>query len=165
MYDFRCKLISLDTSSKQTGYSVFLDAVYHKSGIIENNCSLTGNIALEEMTKAIFSFLDSENPDIVVAELPVMERNAKTQRMLSILFGAVYGWCIYNNKFFYHFSPPEWRKLIEVEKPKSKKRESWKTWSLDTVNKLFSIETKFDDQADAMLIGQAYINLFTENKE
>jgi hypothetical protein len=85
--------------------------------------------------------------------------------MLSILFGAVYGWCIYNKKFFYHFSPPEWRKLIEVEKPKSKKRESWKTWSLDTVNKLFSIETKFDDQADAMLIGQAYINLFTENKE
>lgn len=153
--EYKCKLISLDTSTKQTGYSVFLDAVYKKSGVIKNNCSQSGDIALEEMAKSIFSFLDLENPDIVVAELPVMERNAKTQRTLSTLYGMVYGWCVYNRKFFFHFSPSEWRSLIKVEQPKQKKREAWKQWSLDTVKSLFNVNTKQDDRADAILIGQA----------
>ena len=153
--DYNCKLISLDTATKQTGYSVFLDAVYKKSGVLKTNCSLSGNMALEEMAKVIFSFLDSENPDIIVAEIPMMERNAKTQRSLTTLYGMVYGWCLHNNKFFFGFAPSEWRSLIKVEQPKQKKREVWKQWSLDTVKALFNVNTKQDDRADAILIGQA----------
>lgn len=162
MSDYNCKLVSLDTATKQTGYSVFLDATYNKSGIIKIDQSKSGDIALTEMAKAIFSFLDKQNPDIVVVETPMVERNAKTQRSLTILYGMVYGWCIYHEKFFFSFPPSEWRSLIKVEQPKQKKREVWKQWSLDTVKTLFDINTKQDDRADAILIGQAYIELFTE---
>lgn len=88
--------------------------------------------------------------------MTVVARNVQAQRLLTIILGAVYGWCVTNNIYFKMLRPSEWRALISKEK-KGRDRHALKKWSIDTVKKLFNIDVT-DDESDAILIGQAYIN-------
>lgn len=64
----KCKLIALDTSIQKTGFSVFEDGVYKKSGVLKQDRKVSGDEALYCESKKILDFLKAENPDIVVVE-------------------------------------------------------------------------------------------------
>ena len=76
-----------------------------------------------------------------------------------MILGAVLGKCLEIKADYCSLRPTEWRKLIDSGK-KPNKREELKKWSKQKVLELFDIDNINDDVSDAILIGQAYINMF-----
>ena len=151
------KLLSLDTSTSSSGWALFVNGKYRDSGVIDLRKVKNTSDRLKTMIIKLRALIDHYSPAVVVIETPVVVRNPLTQRMLSMIFGIVYGKCAEDEIEFYELRPTEWRKLIDSGK-KPKKREELKEWSKQKVKDLFNINVT-DDESDAILIGQAYINM------
>lgn len=157
----KCILIGLDTSTSSTGFSIFENGELLSYFAIDmQKEKLTSEKKFDEMTRRVFENLNKYSPDIVVCELTSMTRNAVTQRTLTLLLGAVKGWCIMNNVFCHFFRASEWRKLVKNKDEKlPRKRVELKQWSIDKTRLLFNIDVNSNDISDAILIGKAYINM------
>ena len=156
-----CKLISMDTSSNSTGVAIFVDGTLSHHFLIDLKKIKNTEERMSEMVKQIYKIIADEEPDIIVTEMTVVTRNAQAQRNLTMILGAIYGKCIDNNIWYHSFRPTEWRSLIDTDKkPKGRKREDYKEWSINVVKEKYNIEEK-DDVCDAILLGRAYVNKFT----
>jgi len=113
---------------------------------------------MEQMISEIYRLIECYSPTVVVTEMTVVVRNPAVQRMLTMILGAVYGNCVVNDIDYYSLRPTEWRKLIDPGK-KPKKRDELKEWSKQKVFELYGIDNVTDDVSDAILIGQAYVNM------
>lgn len=158
-----CITLALDISMHSTGYALFKNGSYLRSGVLKCDENKQSDERLYTMSKLILDRIGAWEPDIVVVEQSVMTCNADTFRKLSVLIGVVFGNCIVRDADFYQFTPSEWRSLISKEK-KPRKREELKQWDLEQANRLMTnhIVVTSDDEADAILIGQAYMNLWKE---
>lgn len=157
-----CKLISLDTSTSSTGYAVYISGKLHRYNLIDFKRIKNTDERIKEMILKIYEIIETENPQIIVAEMTVVTRNAQAQRNLTMILGAIQGKCLENNIFFSLLRPTEWRKLVNNEKEKlPRKREELKQWSKQKVSDILGINDINDDISDAILIGQAYINRFS----
>ena len=156
-----CKLISFDTSTSSTGYAVYLSGKFHRYDLLNFKHIKSTEERIKEMILKIYDIIETEKPQIVVAEMTVVTRNAQAQRNLTMILGAIQGKCLENNIFFSLLRPTEWRKLVNNEKEKlPRKREELKQWSKQKVSDILGINDINDDISDAILIGQAYINRF-----
>lgn len=157
-----CKLISLDTSTSSTGYAVYISGKLHRYDLIDFKRIKNTDERIKEMILKIYEIIETEKPQIIVAEMTVVTRNAQSQRNLTMILGAIQGKCLENNIFFSLLRPTEWRKLVNNEKEKlPRKREELKQWSKQKVSDILGINDINDDISDAILIGQAYINRFS----
>lgn len=157
----QCKVVSLDTSIHKTGYAVYIDGKYGNSGILIHEKNLTGYDALIAEARIIIGFLNNEKPDIVVVETTQQKNNLSVYKKLSMLLGVVLGYCVENGITMWEFEPKEWRSRISKEFA-NLKREEAKTWSVTYVEEKYNTSVQSDDEADAVLIGQAQINLMVE---
>lgn len=156
-------MISLDTSTSATGVGVFVNGKYKDSYVLETDKKIKGDDKLNQMIGLLHSLLLKEKPDIVITELVVPTRNASATRMLQELTGSVRGFCIEHKISYDTLRPSEWRSVIVKsyqQKPRGRKREDQKEWSLDIVNNKLDIITTSDDQSDAILLGISYIETF-----
>ena len=161
-----CRLISIDSSTKSTGYSLFVNGKFKYKCRIDHSDVKDGQTRLAEMMRALNKIIDEQLPDIVVWETPVVIRNPQTQRDLSMLAGSIMGKCVDMNIFYYQFRPTEWRKLVSDKDEKlPRKRDELKEWGKLKVKELFNIDVESDDESDSMLIGQAYINIWGDKNE
>ena len=94
--------------------------------------------------------------------MTVVERNAQVQRLLSEIVGVVRCYAIMHKDVdFVRKRPTEWRKLTKDEYyPEKGKKVDFKKWSVEKVKRDYGIECD-DNEADAILIGQARINEFS----
>lgn len=155
-------MLSLDTSSFCTGYAVWQNGGLKESGIIDLH---KDKQHWQNMKRFLIGLMAKIQPDIVVVEHTSMQRkhfNAATLINLSQLIGVVEGWTIANNADFVQLYPSEWRSRIGTH-PSG--REECKAWAVETVKERFHIECLSDDEADAILIGQAWINYFDKGEE
>ena len=156
-----CKLISLDTSTSSTGYAVYISGKLHRYDLIDFKRIKNTDERIKEMILKIYEIIETEKPQIIVAEMTVVTRNAQSQRNLTMILGAIQGKCLKNNIFFSLLRPTEWRKLVNNEKEKlPRKREELKQWSKQKVSDILGINDINDDISDGILIRQAYINRF-----
>lgn len=151
-------LVGLDTSSTKTGWSYYVNGNFADSGVLNFSKQKNSDIRMQDMVNSIYEKLSTLKVDIVAIETTAVTRNASSQRMLTMILGAVYGWCVNNNVEFVMFRPSEWHALISKEK-KGRKRDELKQWSVQTVEKLFRKKVS-DDEADAILIAQALVNKY-----
>lgn len=156
---YLCKTISLDTSTSETGYAVFINGKYIRSGVLNPEKNLAGQNKMDDMCRKIISFLNQELPDIVIIERMSVGRNVKTARMLAEIIGVVYGWCLAQELvFFQDLTPSQWRSALGLQG--KGKRDELKRESINYVNQQ-GIPVVSDNEADAICIGLAYINQFT----
>lgn len=155
-----CQMLALDISTKSTGYAIFEDGVLKLHGVIDHDEN-DAQQRLHTMTYLIYHFFDWNDISIVVVEQPIFNQNVKTFSELSMMVGAVYAFCIENHNEFHMLLPSQWRALVSSEK-KPRKRNELKEWGKQKVRELYDVEVKTDDESDAILIGTAYGNLFTE---
>jgi hypothetical protein len=151
-------MVSLDTSSSETGVSIFVNGKRKKCYSLTSDKK--GEDALNEMSLNLCSELRKINPDICICEMTVVERSAHTQRLLSELVGVCRGWCVCNGTFFDRMRPTEWRRMIcekySLEAP-PKKRDDLKKWSLWVTREIIGVDFKNNDNiSDSYLIGEAY---------
>ena len=143
------KVMSLDTSTKMTGWSIFIDGEKAEERI---------PIMISEIEDTIREY----KPDIVVVETTVVSRNVASQRLLTMLLGMIWHICMKENIEFQSVRPTEWRSWVSSEK-KGNKREELKAWSVNKVKELFGVIPESDDVSDAILIGYGYINRYRED--
>lgn len=154
------KILSLDTSTKVTGYAVFNDKKLAYYSSIDKSDKKDGYERMSAMVYELTLLIERETPDVVVIEETVVTRNPQTQRMLSMILGAVFGCCVTCNFNYCALRPTQWRKAVRGDDEKlPRKRDELKKWSINKVNELFGIQDIGDDVADAILIGRAFINI------
>ena len=122
------------------------------------------NIKLDMMVNELIKLLKEKNPEIVVIEMTVVPNNTGTQRLLSEIVGVVRGWCMSQKKQvdFIRLRPTEWRKLVrgaEEKVPKSKD-DGLKQWDIKKAKELYHFDPIDDNEADGVLLGHAYKQLF-----
>ena len=157
------KVLSLDTSSKISGYAVFYDGKLIRYSSIDMSQVKDSDERMRSMVSELTTLIERESPDNIVIEETVVTRNPQTQRMLSMILGAVFCMCVYYNFNYYSLRPTQWRKAVRGEEEKiPRKRDELKLWSINKVFELFGIENIDDNIADAILLGQAFINDFEE---
>ena len=160
----KIRLLALDTSVRDTGYSLFENGILVDYGNL--TVSKTECPKINIMTKKIGDLLNRIKPDIVVVENTVVLRNARIQRELTMILGGIYFWAINHNKFFYTFNPSEWRKLVkDNDEDVPKRRTELKQWSLIKASLIANTNITNDNSSDAILIGQAYCNQFNRGKK
>ena len=155
------KLLSIDSSTSATGYAVFINGKYTRSGCIDLKKTRDINQRFPEMIERIQYLLNSEDPDIVVVEEMVVTRNAQAARNLTMILGAIYGKCLENEIHYCSMRPTVWRKYIDTG-AKPRKREELKEWSKQKAKEIFGLDDISDDVSDAILIGQAFINMMND---
>lgn len=159
----KCKLLSFDSSTKSTGYALFVNGEYNESGRLDH--TKDKEVMFDrtmKMIEEILSLLDKYKPDIVAWETPHYYRDPETHLCLGIIIGAIIGYCIKNNVFYCPFRASEWRKYIGQHPTK---RDEVKAWGINKVMELFNIEVECDDESDAILICQAYVNKWGNKDE
>lgn len=152
------KILSLDTSTRATGWAVFNNEHYKKSGCINlKNSRKPPEDRIAEMCKIVIDFILKEKPDIVVVEKLSVSRNFKTVRELCRVLDACYFYCLSNDCSFYEVSPSEWRKSLGMQR-KQGDRTSYKQMAMEYASEEFTRKDMFEDEADAICLGAAFIN-------
>lgn len=161
-YMKKCKMISLDTSSVASGWAYFENGILKEHGVIYKDKTLDKEDNLYYMCRNLIELLKYFKPHIIVIEMTVVERNAQVQRLLSEIVGVVRCYAIMHKDVdFVRKRPTEWRKLTKDEYyPEKGKKVDLKKWSVEKVKRDYGIECD-DNEADAILIGQARINEFS----
>lgn len=154
-----CKMISIDSSTNKTGFAIWEDGKFIRSGLIDLSSNKDITKRLPEMMKQITTLLSDEKADLVYVEEMNVTRNAQVARFLVRLQGAIQYWCAINGKWFETIQPTKWRKAIDL-KGKSRKREDMKQAAIDHVDTEFDLQVN-DDEAEAICIGQAVLKLYS----
>ena len=157
------KVLSLDTSSKITGYAIYVDGFLRNYSSINKSDIKDADTRMQLMATELIYLIEMERPSRIVVEETAVTRNAQTQRMLTMILGVIYGVCIKHGILYCSFRPAEWRKAVrEADEKLPRKRKELKKWSINKVSELFGLQDIGDDISDAILIGKAYLNI---NKE
>jgi len=158
MKDEMCILMGIDSSTKATGISVYVEGKLHTQELLKANES-DSEARMKEMIDQIYESIRYHNPDIIAIETPTVVRNAKTARELTMVFGAIYGLAVDRNIFFKAYRPSEWRKYWR-DPVMPRKRAELKEWAIDKVKNEYGVDVS-DDVAEAILIGGAYIKEYS----
>lgn len=158
------KMISLDTSTTSTGIAEFANGNFVGYDCIQCESDSKDYDVCAPMISKLQKMINNKKPDIVVVEMTSVSRNMQTVRNLTLILGALYGKCMEEGAYFEMLRPSEWRALIQPHtdlKPASRKRKDLKKWSQAVVKQLFDLDVN-DDISDAILLGMAYVNKYTE---
>lgn len=156
------KVLSLDTSTTKTGWSIFINGEYNDCGLIDlSDMKEKAEGRIPVMIEEIKNLMIDYSPDIVIVENTVVSRNVSSQRNLTMLLGMVWHLCIERGAEFQVVRPSEWRSWVSSEK-KGNKREELKAWGVNKVHELYGFITESDDVSDAILIGYGYVNRYKD---
>ena len=162
-------LIALDTSSTCTGFSLYKKAIYIQSGIIDRKAIADSEDRQNEMSSRLIDLLNTYIPGIIVIERPPLVKDPQSLVMLSEIVGCVKGWAITMGKQnqdtfvdYIEYAPARWRSLVKnKDETIPRKSKDCKVWDIAKV-KSMGYDPVDDNEADAILIGQARINEFAK---
>ena len=148
------RLLALDTSTKHTGYAYFVDGKLKRSGVIDSDIQ-DSKQRLNYMILMIYKLLDYVKADMIVFEDVKIINNQHTLVMLQEILGAVIGYCNAHLTQYKYYAPSEWRGRNGIQAYHAK-RDELKRLSVEQVKEKYNLDAT-DDEADAILIGTAYL--------
>lgn len=161
------RILSLDASTKATGYAIFNDKKLENYGVI--SASSTDVIKrINKIVSELEQILTKEKVDVVILEevRPDLGKIVKTYKALMYLQAAIA--FLIHEKFskikIEYMYPSSWRKICGIKQGAGIKREALKIKDIEFVNKLYSLNITSDDIADAIGIGYGYLNKEKEEK-
>ena len=149
-------LLSLDLSTKSSGWAIFEDGILRDSGYI-TSASTDLLKRIKVMEDGLKEVIEKYNPNKVVAEEVRPEngmQNIKTHRALMWLQGCIAMMLYeYNKKLEMELIyPSSWRAAIGIQTGRGIKRASLKEKDIEFVKENYGM-TVNDDEADAICIG------------
>lgn len=156
------RLISLDQSTRVTGWSLFIDGQIVDSGVIDKHKINDSFTRMGEMVCEICDKINELNPDICVIEDIQNQSSAKTVIMLARLQGAILNYCYSNDIRTEILTPSQWRSKLQFHQGAGVKREELKQQAVDYVEKQLGIEDIDVDQAEAICISIAASKIFDD---
>ena len=153
------KILSFDQSTRISGWSVFMNCDYVKSGIIDLSKIKDTEERTKKMGIQICDKILEVNPDIVIIENIQNQSNTDTVIKLARLQGIIIGFANAHNIDIKILSPSVWRKHLMFKQGAGVKRKELKQQSIDYVKKKLGLSLT-DDESDACCLGLASISLF-----
>ncbi len=152
-------MLSFDVSTTDTGWALWHNGKLKAADHVYLGDQSDINKAAE-MSKRLVNIALKYNPSIIVCEEAVSVRNADVFRKLCEIIGSLRGASILlSDCWFDKLAPTEWRSLVS-NGAYPKNRSDCKPWDITMAEKLLGYKTDNDNIADAILVGQAYVNLF-----
>lgn len=145
------RILAFDQSSKVTGWSVFDDNEYLKSGIIDKHKISDINIRIGEMGTAICEKIEEIHPNIVIIENIQAQSAISTVIALARLQGFILGWCYVHKIRVEIIGPTEWRKELKFQQGAGVKRQELKQQSINYVKKKYGFDLS-EDECEAIAI-------------
>lgn len=168
-------ILSLDCSTKSTGYALF-----NEKGILKEYGLFIATekdpiLRIKNITKKIQDYLTKKQEEKILVDKIIVEevrptnenegiKNAHTTKILFFLQAAL-NFMLHDNfksiniEYLY---PSQWRKSVGIKTGKGILRQELKQQDIKTANEMFSLNLSSDDIADAILIGKSY---FVKNVE
>ena len=170
-YNKETILLSLDTSSTKTGWAIFGNGIYEESGVLDWSHVKETEDRLLIMYIDIIQLINKYEPDILVIEKDIVgsgkRQNMSTINTLVKLIGGIWAYCVQLNMdtpmnlstgefniFYVEYTPSEWRSLVGIT---ARKRDDCKAASIKRIKDIYNLNVD-DNEADAINIGEAYIN-------
>lgn len=149
-------ILSLDLSTKSSGWAIFKEGLLIDSGCITSS-SLDLLKRINIMINGLKEIVEKYNPDKVIAEEVRPEngmQNLKTHRALMWLQGGVALMLYAYNKNLEMelIYPSSWRAAIGIKTGRGIKRTSLKEKDIQFVKENYNLDVN-DDEADAICIG------------
>ena len=155
------RVLSCDQSTKITGWSVFEDGSYVKSGVIDLHLSKeTTEKRSAKMAVEICKLIEENKPDVVVIEEVAMQSNAQTLKLLARIQGVAIGFCAAHDIPLHILEPTKWRSALLYKQGKAVKREELKQQSFDYVKKHLGFDDFSEDRCEACCINMAAHKIF-----
>ncbi len=150
------RVLSCDQSTKITGWSVFEDGQYVKSGVIDLHLSKdTTEKRSAKMAVEICHLIEDNKPDVVVIEEVAMQSNAQTLKLLARIQGVAIGFCAAHDIPLHILEPTKWRSSLHFVQGPKVKREQLKQQSRDFVKDYLGLEIKSEDEVESIAIAEA----------
>lgn len=156
------KLLSLDQSTRCSGYAVFKDGEYINSGVIDMTKSkLETDERSFEMAKQIWDVMKQCKPDVLVLENVQQQSNPKSMIVLARLAGMIVGYAAAHNVQIKFMLPSQWRKILNYSQGAGIKRQELKQQSINYIKENLGKELP-EDECEAICIGIAAFKSFEE---
>ena len=154
------KIVSMDQSTRASGFAVFEDGQYVDSGMIDMTKSkLDTDQRSFEMAKALWKVIKKYQPDHLVLEETQQQSNVKTVIILSRLQGMVIGYAEAHKVKTHIVQPTKWRATLGYSQGPKVKRAELKQQSIDYVKDNLGLDLP-EDQAEAVCEGIAAHKIF-----
>ena len=158
------RILSLDASTKKTGWCIIQDGQYIESGIIDLHTDKNGEHRLCEMMRSIGFLILNKTPDKVFLEETTLASNAAILRVLAQLGGFIKGYCYCRKVPIEMIYPTTWRSIVGIKEGAKVKREELKEQALVKCKELLNL-TVPEDEAEACLIALAACNRGNDDEE
>ena len=154
------RILSLDQSTKVSGYSFFEDGKYVESGLIDlSKSKLETPERSFEMAKALWKVIKHYKPEHLIIEETQQQSNVKTVIILARLQGMIIGYAEAHKVKVHIIAPSQWRKTLQCRQGPKVKRQELKQQSIDYVKDNLGLELP-EDQAEACCLGMAAHKIF-----
>jgi Holliday junction resolvasome RuvABC endonuclease subunit len=144
----------MDQSTRITGYCLFNDGKYVKSGVIDLHKIKDTDERSKQMAVEICRLIEECAPDITIIEEVQQQSNVSTVIKLARIQGVAIGFCAAHNIDLHILTPSRWRSALGYKQGPKIKRTELKQQSLDFVKNNFQLEL-IEDEAEAVCINEA----------
>lgn len=149
------RVLSMDQSTRVSGYAVFDDGKYVCSSVIDLSKSELGTYERSfEMARLLWRVLKEYKPDYLVMEDTQQQNNVKTVITLARLQGMIIGYAEAHKIKVHILLPSQWRAALDYTQGPKVKRAVLKQQSIDYVKNNFDLELS-EDECEAIAEGVA----------
>ena len=148
-------VLCFDQSTTCSGWSLFRDGKYVKSGFIDKHKIKNADERIAEMGLALCRLIKEYKPSVVTIEDTQNQTNVKTVIYLARLQGCIILYCASKGIKLNILHPTEWRSALEYQQGPKIKRDALKQQSKDFVKNYFGLELESEDEIEAIAINEA----------
>ena len=154
------KVLSMDQSTRASGYALFENGKYICSGVVDMSKSELDTYERSfEMAKALWKILKKYKPEHLIIEDTQQQNNVKTVITLARLQGMIIGYAEAHGVKVHILLPSQWRAALEYSQGPKVKRAELKKQSADYVKKHFGFVLS-EDENEAICEGIAAHKIF-----
>ena len=149
------RLVSLDQSTRCSGYAYFKDGKYIESGVVDMSKSkLETDKRSFEMAKELWKIIKKYKPDYLILEDTQQQNNIKTVITLARLQGMIIGYAEAHKIKVHILLPSQWRAALDYTQGPKVKRAVLKQQSIDFVKEKYNLDL-IEDECEAICEGIA----------
>ena len=159
------RVLSLDQSTRVSGYCLFEDGEYVESGTIDMGASKLDTYHRSfEMAKALWRVIKKYKPEYLVIEDTQQQNNVKTVITLARLQGMIIGYAEAHGIGVHILLPTQWRSVLDYAQGPKVKRGMLKQQSIDRVKTNYGLDLP-EDECESICINEAAHKIFKFDKD
>ena len=159
------RVLSMDQSTRVSGYSYFEDGKYVASGVVDMSKSkLETDERSFEMAKSLWKIIKQYKPEHLIIENVQQQMSPKTVIVLARLQGMIIGYAEAHGVKTHILLPSQWRAVLHYSQGSKVKRAELKKQSIDYVKEKYGFDAPEDECEAIALNDAARIKLDLDNE-